>query len=93
MARARAAGIHVGRPRLARALEFAIMAALAMPGRPGVRAIAKRFNVGPGTVQRIAHGSATTKAKGRPPRRKDTPKVHKKSAPVGKRGKRAKEDF
>ena len=36
------------------ALEKRIREALAAPGRPGVRVIAKRFGVNPRTVQRIS---------------------------------------
>jgi DNA invertase Pin-like site-specific DNA recombinase len=36
------------------ALEKRIREALAAPERPGVRVIAKRFGVNPGTVQRIS---------------------------------------
>jgi len=43
-----------GRPPIALALEKRIREALATPGRPGVRVIAKRFGVNPGTVQRIS---------------------------------------
>ena len=35
-------------------MEAAIRAALRDPGRPGVRKIAERFGVNPGTVQRIS---------------------------------------
>jgi DNA invertase Pin-like site-specific DNA recombinase len=54
MARARAAGKHLGRPRLDPGKEDAIRAALSQPGRPGVRVIAKQFGVDPSTVQRIS---------------------------------------
>jgi hypothetical protein len=37
-------------------LEQRIRAALAKPGRPGVRVIAEQFGVNPGTVQRINRG-------------------------------------
>jgi DNA invertase Pin-like site-specific DNA recombinase len=50
LARARSEGKRLGRP----ALEKRIREALATPGRPGVRVIAKRFGVDPGTVQRIS---------------------------------------
>jgi hypothetical protein len=43
-----------GRPPIAPALEKRIREALATPGRPGVRVIAKQFGVNPGTVQRIS---------------------------------------
>jgi DNA invertase Pin-like site-specific DNA recombinase len=54
MARAKRAGKHVGRPRIAPELEERIREALAAPDRPGVRVIAKRFGVNAGTVQRIS---------------------------------------
>ena len=47
-------GKRLGRPPIAPALEKRIREALATPGRPGVRIIAKRFGVDPGTVQRIS---------------------------------------
>ena len=53
LARARGEGKRLGRPPIAPALEKRIREALATPGRPGVRVIAKRFGVNPGTVQRI----------------------------------------
>jgi DNA invertase Pin-like site-specific DNA recombinase len=57
MARARANGKHVGRPKMDPAKREAIIRALAEPGRPGgMRAIAKRFKVSPTTVLGIAHG-------------------------------------
>jgi hypothetical protein len=43
-----------GSPPIAAALEKRIREALAAPGRPGVRVIAKQFGVDPGTVQRIS---------------------------------------
>ena len=54
LARARSEGKRLGRPPIAPALEKRIREALAAPGRPGVRVIAKRFGVNPGTVQRIS---------------------------------------
>jgi hypothetical protein len=54
LARARSEGKRLGRPPIAPALEKRIREALATPGRPGVRVIAKRFGVDPGTVQRIS---------------------------------------
>jgi len=54
LARARSEGKRLGRPPIASALEKRIREALATPGRPGVRVIAKRFGVDPGTVQRIS---------------------------------------
>ena len=53
--RAKAEGKQLGRPRIASQLEAKILAALRAPGRTeGVRKIAKRFGVNPGTVQRIS---------------------------------------
>jgi DNA invertase Pin-like site-specific DNA recombinase len=54
LARARSEGKRLGRPRIAPELEERIRKALATPGRPGVRKIAERFGVDPGTVQRIS---------------------------------------
>jgi len=54
LARARGEGKRLGRPPIAAALEKRIREALVAPGRPGVRVIAKRFGVNPGTVQRIS---------------------------------------
>jgi DNA invertase Pin-like site-specific DNA recombinase len=54
LARARDEGKKLGRPPIAPELEERIRKALATPGRPGVRKIAERFGVNPGTVQRIA---------------------------------------
>ena len=55
LARARDEGKRLGRPPIAPELEQRIREALAKPGRPGVRKIAERFGVDPGTVQRINH--------------------------------------
>jgi DNA invertase Pin-like site-specific DNA recombinase len=53
--RAKAEGKVLGRPRLDAELEAQIRAALDAPGRTeGVRKIAGRFGVDPGTVQRIS---------------------------------------
>jgi DNA invertase Pin-like site-specific DNA recombinase len=52
--RARSEGKQLGRPRLDPELEKRIQKALAAPGRPGVREIAKQFGIAPGTVQRIS---------------------------------------
>ena len=52
--RAKSEGKQLGRPRIAPALEERIRKALATPGRPGVRVIAKQFGVDPGTVQRVS---------------------------------------
>jgi DNA invertase Pin-like site-specific DNA recombinase len=54
LARARAEGVRLGRPPIAAALEQRIREALAVPGRPGVRVIAREHGVTAGTVQRIA---------------------------------------
>jgi DNA invertase Pin-like site-specific DNA recombinase len=54
LARAKSEGKRLGRPRIASELEERIRKALATPGRPGVRKIAERFGVDPGTVQRIS---------------------------------------
>ena len=54
LARARGESKRLGRPPIAAALEKRIREALVAPGRPGVRVIAKRFGVNPGTVQRIS---------------------------------------
>ena len=53
-ARAKSEGERLGRPPIPTKLEDAIRAALAEPGRPGVRKIATRFGVDPSTVQRIS---------------------------------------
>jgi DNA invertase Pin-like site-specific DNA recombinase len=50
LARARGEGKRLGRPPF----EKRIREALATPGRPGVRVIAKQFGVNSGTVQRIS---------------------------------------
>jgi DNA invertase Pin-like site-specific DNA recombinase len=60
LARAKAAGTKLGRPSLPQAKEDAIRAALAKPGRPGVRKIAAQFGVDPSTVQRISRPPAMT---------------------------------
>ena len=52
--RAKSEGKQLGRPRIAPELEQRIKKALATPGRPGVRVIAKQFGVDPGTVQRVS---------------------------------------
>jgi DNA invertase Pin-like site-specific DNA recombinase len=53
LARAKAAGTKLGRPRIAPDKEAAIQAALSQPGR-SVRKIAAQFQVDPSTVQRIS---------------------------------------
>jgi DNA invertase Pin-like site-specific DNA recombinase len=54
LARAKSEGKRLGRPPIAADVEKAIRAALDEPGRPGVRKIAARFGIDPGTVQRIS---------------------------------------
>jgi DNA invertase Pin-like site-specific DNA recombinase len=55
LARAKSEGKRLGRPPVAPELETAIREALNAPGRTeGVRKIAARFGVDPGTVQRIS---------------------------------------
>jgi DNA invertase Pin-like site-specific DNA recombinase len=55
LARAKSEGKRLGRPPIAPDLEKRILAALDKPGRTeGVRKIAARFGVDPGTVQRIS---------------------------------------
>ena len=54
LARARSEGKRLGRPQIAPELEARIRKALAIPGRAGVRVIAKRFGVDPGTEERIS---------------------------------------
>jgi hypothetical protein len=49
-----AEGSKLGRPKIAPEVEERIREALAVPGRPGVREIAKQFGVAAGTVQRIS---------------------------------------
>jgi DNA invertase Pin-like site-specific DNA recombinase len=55
LARAKDEGKTLGRPRVAAKTESAIRAALAT-GDMGMHRIAERFQVGTGTVQRIAAG-------------------------------------
>jgi DNA invertase Pin-like site-specific DNA recombinase len=62
LARARSEGKRLGRPPIDPALEKRIREALATPRRPGVRVIAKRFGVDPGTVQRISRPFDGTRA-------------------------------
>jgi DNA invertase Pin-like site-specific DNA recombinase len=54
LARAKGEGKRLGRPPIDPVLEKRIREALAAPGRPGVRKVAARFGVNPGTVQRIS---------------------------------------
>jgi DNA invertase Pin-like site-specific DNA recombinase len=54
LARAKAAGMKFGRPKIDEALEIKIRKAL-RTGDTGMRKIAVEFGVGTGTVQRIAH--------------------------------------
>ena len=61
--RAKAEGKQLGRPRIAPELEARILTALKASGRTeGVRKIAKRFAVDPGTVQRISRPLESTEA-------------------------------
>ena len=66
LARAKSEGKRLGRPPLPADTEKAIRAALNAPGRTeGVRKIAARFGVDPGTVQRISrpfHGASVAAA-------------------------------
>jgi DNA invertase Pin-like site-specific DNA recombinase len=57
LARAKGEEKRLGRPRIAPELEERIRKALATPGRPGVRKIAERFGVNPGTMQWISRES------------------------------------
>jgi DNA invertase Pin-like site-specific DNA recombinase len=54
LARAKDEGKRLGRPPIAPEIEKRIREALKAKNRPGVRVIAKRFGVDPGTVQRIS---------------------------------------
>jgi DNA invertase Pin-like site-specific DNA recombinase len=54
LARARADGKQLGRPKTAAKTERAIRAALAKANRPGLRKIAASLGVGVGTVQRVS---------------------------------------
>jgi DNA invertase Pin-like site-specific DNA recombinase len=54
LARARSEGKRLGRPPIAPALAERIREALATPGRPGVRVLAKQLGVNVSTVQRIS---------------------------------------
>ena len=53
--RGQAAGKHCDRPPLAPELAERIRQAMAVPGRPGIRVIAKQFGVSPMTVQNVAN--------------------------------------
>jgi DNA invertase Pin-like site-specific DNA recombinase len=53
LARARAEGKSLGRPKIAQKTERAVRAALSKKERPGLRKIAATLGVGVGTVQRI----------------------------------------
>jgi putative endonuclease len=53
LARARADGKTLGRPRIAEKTERAVRSALSKKDRPGLRKIAASFGVGVGTVRRI----------------------------------------
>jgi DNA invertase Pin-like site-specific DNA recombinase len=54
LARAKADGTRLGRPKIDEATEDAIRKALRQKNRPGILKIAKQFGVGTSTVQRIA---------------------------------------
>ena len=54
LARAKAEGKQLGRPKIAEKTESAIQAALRKKGRPGLRKLAAVYGVGVGTVQRIS---------------------------------------
>src|SRR6266516_1904094 len=54
LARAKSEGKRLGRPPIAPALEERIRKALATPGRPGVRVLAKQLGVNVSTVHRIS---------------------------------------
>jgi DNA invertase Pin-like site-specific DNA recombinase len=54
LARAKAEGKRLGRPKLDQTMENAIRTALRQKGRAGILKIAKEFGVGTSTVQRIA---------------------------------------
>jgi DNA invertase Pin-like site-specific DNA recombinase len=54
LARAKSEGKQFGRPRIDQKTEHAIQTALKRKDRPGVRQIAARFGVSPGTVQRVS---------------------------------------
>ena len=60
IARAKARGKHCGRPALKPELAQSIRDALAVPGRRGIRVIAKQFGVSPMTMQNLAHAPAGT---------------------------------
>jgi DNA invertase Pin-like site-specific DNA recombinase len=54
LARARAEGKQLGRPKITMQTERAIQAALRKKNRPGLRRIASALGVGVGTVQRVS---------------------------------------
>jgi DNA invertase Pin-like site-specific DNA recombinase len=54
LARAKAEGKQLGRPKIAHQTERAVQAALKKKNRPGLRKIASNLGVGVGTVQRIS---------------------------------------
>jgi DNA invertase Pin-like site-specific DNA recombinase len=54
LARARAEGKQLGRPKIEEKTERAVQTALRRKNRPGVRKIAAILGVGVGTVQRIS---------------------------------------
>ena len=58
--RAKSNGVKLGRPKIDRDTETAILSAL-QSGNEGIRKIATRFSVGVGTVQRIKAGPVSVK--------------------------------
>jgi DNA invertase Pin-like site-specific DNA recombinase len=54
LARAKAEGRQVGRPKITEQTELAVQTALKKKNRPGLRKIASTLGVGVGTVQRIS---------------------------------------
>ena len=59
LARAKAEGKQLGRPKIDLETETAIRKALRRKGRPGILKIAKELGVGTSTVQRIAEETAS----------------------------------
>jgi DNA invertase Pin-like site-specific DNA recombinase len=54
LARVKAEGKQLGRPKIAEKTERAVIAALKRKNRPGLRQIASTLGLGVGTVQRIS---------------------------------------
>jgi DNA invertase Pin-like site-specific DNA recombinase len=61
LARARAEGRQLGRPKLEAKTECAVQIALGKKNRPGIRKIAATLGVGVGTVQRISRELVTSR--------------------------------